>query len=178
MPFERSVTDLERGVKVCSGCKQEKQLGEFYTSKTRGGGGYFARCKACCSADTKAARAAAGPAERDRRAALQRDWRRRNQSKRRAYERHRGWRRHFGLTPEDYDALLQVQGGHCAICPYVPAEGEVLPVDHDHETGAVRGLLCADCNNGLGRFRDDPVRLQQAISYLHEPPARQVLTAH
>jgi len=65
------------------------------------------------------------------------------------------------------------QNGVCAICSggeTVKTRGTLrrLAVDHDHETGKVRGLLCNRCNNGLGNFRDDPDLLREAIAYLQE----------
>jgi len=58
--------------------------------------------------------------------------------------------------------MLADQGGSCAICRTAPA----VHVDHDHETGAVRALLCFNCNGGLGQFRDDPVVLRAAADYV------------
>ena len=77
----------------------------------------------------------------------------------------------YGLSIEDYNALLEAQGGLCAICGQAETmkRGGVtwdLSVDHDHDTGVVRGLLCIACNHGLGRFRDDPRLLEAAIAYL------------
>lgn len=79
--------------------------------------------------------------------------------------------RRYGLTIETYDELLASQGGACAICLSTEPKnyrgrGESFAVDHDHATGAVRGLLCNPCNNGLGLFGDDPVRLRAAVDYL------------
>lgn len=73
--------------------------------------------------------------------------------------------RAFGLTSADYQALLASQGGVCAICGR-PEHGRRLAVDHDHITGAVRGLLCRHCNLALGQFGDDPARIDRAASYL------------
>lgn len=72
----------------------------------------------------------------------------------------------YGLTPEAYTELLGRQGGGCAVCGAPPPSAGVLHVDHSHGTGAVRGLLCTNCNNGLGRFRDDAALLLAAASYL------------
>lgn len=66
-----------------------------------------------------------------------------------------------------YDQLLAKQGGKCAICGE-EANGNRLAVDHNHETGEIRGLLCHQCNTGLGSFRDNPQLLKQAIAYLGE----------
>lgn len=78
----------------------------------------------------------------------------------------------FGITPEQYTQMLEAQGGVCAICCQ-PERGRAkngrikkLAVDHDHETGAVRGLLCANCNKGIGNLGDDPERLMAAAAYL------------
>ena len=74
-------------------------------------------------------------------------------------------RRNYGIEVEEYDEMLEAQGGVCAICGG-EAHREFFDVDHCHETGRVRGLLCASCNMGLGKFRDDPKILQNAIDYL------------
>jgi Recombination endonuclease VII len=71
-------------------------------------------------------------------------------------------RRRYGITAEDADAMLDAQGGLCAICKAAPA----VHVDHDHETGAVRALLCFNCNGGLGQFKDDPAVLRSAAEYV------------
>ena len=70
-------------------------------------------------------------------------------------------KRTFGLTPDELGALIQGQGGTCAIC-----DGPPQHIDHDHETGKVRGVLCGPCNMGLGQFGDDPERLSRASRYL------------
>lgn len=76
-------------------------------------------------------------------------------------------KRRFGITPQDYDAMLKAQGGVCAICGTAdPSPWEWLCVDHCHSTNTVRGLLCAHCNNMLGHARDKPETLRAAISYL------------
>jgi hypothetical protein len=87
--------------------------------------------------------------------------------------------RRFALTPADYVAILQAQGGVCYIC-YEPPRGQRLSIDHDHALpegrAAVRGLLCRDCNySRLPRFGEDVAMLQRAISYLTAPPARSVI---
>lgn len=69
----------------------------------------------------------------------------------------------FGLSLDDYDCMVTAQDGKCAICGEQNAR---LCVDHDHETGKIRGLLCRQCNAALGIFYDDPAILQQAIEYL------------
>lgn len=80
----------------------------------------------------------------------------------------------YSLTVEEYEALLDSQGGVCAICGGVNRSGHRLAVDHDHACcpgktscgRCVRALLCSNCNLGLGKFRDDPLLLAAAIEYL------------
>jgi hypothetical protein len=72
----------------------------------------------------------------------------------------------FGLTESQYDEMLAAQGGTCAICHGACPTGWRLAVDHDHETGQVRGLLCLRCNSALGLFHEQPERLRSALAYL------------
>lgn len=72
-----------------------------------------------------------------------------------------------GLTLEQYSEMWLEQLGACAICGGAD-EGKELAIDHNHETQEVRGLLCQSCNNGLGRFKDDPSLLIRAVRYLRE----------
>lgn len=73
--------------------------------------------------------------------------------------------RKYGVTEEAFGILWDSQMGRCAICQTTFDEDRPH-VDHDHETGEVRGLLCSLCNPGLGFFRDDPVMLESAAAYL------------
>lgn len=80
----------------------------------------------------------------------------------------------YGLTPAAYDTMLCGQNGVCAICEEPEkVEGRSLAVDHDHATGAVRGLLCTYCNTALGKFRDSVELLARAQSYLLESSSSQ-----
>lgn len=72
----------------------------------------------------------------------------------------------FGITPAEYDALLASQNGGCAICGQQCPTNRNLAVDHDHETGRIRGLLCNPCNRAVGLLRDDPDLLAKAAQYL------------
>lgn len=75
----------------------------------------------------------------------------------------------YGLTPEAFDAIVEAQGGRCAIClGDDPGVKGVWHVDHCHDTNAVRGLLCTNCNTGLGQFKDDPDVLRRAVDYLEK----------
>jgi hypothetical protein len=76
------------------------------------------------------------------------------------------YRRTFGVSADEFDRLLAEQGGGCAICGVIPKRAASLHLDHDHDTGAIRGILCLSCNQGVGQFRDDPGLLEKAARYL------------
>jgi hypothetical protein len=84
--------------------------------------------------------------------------------------RERNWRQRkrlesvYGISQEQYEAMVARQGGLCAICNTKP--DKTLCVDHCHETGRVRGLLCSSCNSMLGFSKDDPRRLEAGSVYL------------
>lgn len=71
----------------------------------------------------------------------------------------------YGISREYYNGMLAVQGGGCAIC-HQPPNGKDLAVDHNHNTGVVRGLLCCNCNRGLGHLQDSSDMLLKAADYL------------
>lgn len=73
-------------------------------------------------------------------------------------------RSRFGLSVENFMTVLEAQQHKCAICCGVFTSRPC--VDHDHETGEIRGLLCGECNLGLGKFKDNKQTLQAAIEYL------------
>ena len=118
-----------------------------------------------------------------RRLEYQREWRKQNAGYYKAYiaknrdKYSRYYRKsllkQYGLTPEDYSAMLASQGGVCAICgkpecAIDPRNGrpKSLAVDHSHATGVVRGLLCVACNNAIGALDEDPSRFAAALEYL------------
>jgi hypothetical protein len=119
-------------------------------------------------------------------------WRAANKEHLRAYKqewfaadrnRKRGYhlRYNYGLSIEAWETLLTSQNGRCAICQRLPSElksgrakRQRLHVDHDHEANKIRGLLCEDCNFGIGKFSEDPEWLERAAAYLriwHSEPA-------
>jgi hypothetical protein len=75
-------------------------------------------------------------------------------------------KRTYGLTLADYERMFEAQGGVCAICREARPEERTLHVDHDHETGVIRGLLCFRCNNALGDFREEYELFRRAADYL------------
>lgn len=119
-------------------------------------------------------------ANKEKRANYQRDWASANPEKIKAYalkyyyanptksatKREKQKLRQWGLTIEQYEELLKRQNGVCAICNKACSSGRKLAIDHDHKTGRIRGLLCSNCNLGLGKFFDNKELLRKAISYL------------
>lgn len=81
----------------------------------------------------------------------------------------------YALKVAEYWAIFRHQGEHCAICNRARGVAKRLSVDHDHETGFVRGLLCGTCNSMLGDARDDPEFFDRAAAYLRNPPAFAVI---
>jgi hypothetical protein len=158
-------------MKRCKKCGETKPLSEFHPAAGMRDG-HRSECKEC----SRAIRRAWYNANRDKAIANVKRWQQENRveynakqrvyrSKRRDVEREGHLRRTFGITQADYDALLASQGGGCAICGKPPRKIS-LHVDHDHETGEIRGLLCVGCNNALGQFHDDAALLDRAISYV------------
>lgn len=79
----------------------------------------------------------------------------------------------YGLTVDQYNKMLADQNEVCAICKNPETYRDKwdsgiknLRVDHDHQTGKVRGLLCSNCNTGIGKFREDIAMLRRAVEYL------------
>lgn len=98
-------------------------------------------------------------------------WERRNRKLRPDTYKNRELRTGFGIGLADYQAMYDAQGGVCAICQKpetATRRGKVkmLAVDHCHGTGKVRGLLCVECNTGIGKLREDTTVLRAAIRYL------------
>ena len=129
-------------MKKCSVCKEVKSLDLFHVNnKSPDKRQYY--CKAC-----KADHYKSDP-----------DCNRRNNYKKR-----------YGITVDDYNSMLEEQGHRCAICKAESPDKRCVRfhVDHCHTTGKVRGLLCNNCNIGLGKFQDNPQFLIEAAKYLNE----------
>jgi Recombination endonuclease VII len=157
-------------VKTCRDCGATKPLDDFYVNKGCRDG-RRPECKACnLAARAKKYRSDPRPAiERAQR------WQRENPERHRATQREyvasgrksassrkSHLKRKYGLTLEAFDQMLASQGGGCAICGRPDADN----VDHDHETGRVRGILCWNCNIAVGQFEDSVDRVVMAAGYL------------
>lgn len=143
--------------KACSKCGVEKPIGSF-RRKAATKDGYDGQCKDCKRAWDKEWLAKRPTYFKD-------DYQRRKAT---GDARHRQLLAKFGLTLEQYNVMKAAQNNRCAICgdEELPTWKKCLAVDHDHDTGQVRELLCGSCNNGLGKFRDDPELLTVAAMYL------------
>jgi hypothetical protein len=134
-------------VKYCPKCKTRKPLSDFWKNKTTTDG-YQSWCKQCWVITTT---------------------NRRNGPNREIELRQRQNRhlvRSFGITLEQYEKLLKTQGGVCAICHQLNPGIRKLSVDHDHKSGQVRGLLCENCNRGIGQLQETASNLLSALAYL------------
>ena len=143
--------------KRCRDCGAVKPLEEFPLQKG-GKQGRHPLCKPCRAAQERARY------DRDRERLLEGM---RVDPERPARTRRQALRRKYGLTFEEFDAMRVRHRSCCAICEVRAAS---LLVDHDHRTGDVRGLLCSNCNFGIGDFADDPELCLRAARYLEGQP--------
>jgi len=135
-------------LKQCQRCKKRKSLKHFGPRSNRKAHPYKSICKPC-EAGQQAELRASDPTYRMRSAL----------------------KTMYGITIEQYNEMLDRQGGVCAICGEEETrtnKGTIraLCVDHNHDTGMVRGLLCANCNNGIGYLGDSADRVRSALEYL------------
>lgn len=143
-------------MKICTGCGEEKDLRDFYVERYYKGKPYYnSRCKPCAVIKARKWKAKKyGSAKRGTRAL---------------------WLKgKYNLDIEEYDKRLEAQGGICPICKRSPEEHpkatryKYFPVDHCHKTGAIRGIICHDCNLALGLLQEDTERMKRLIAYLEE----------
>ena len=154
MPFM-----IDTDGRECAKCKVYKPYSEFSLKSSRFARGkgnpkphqlLQPRCKTCAKQDTT-------------------DWRT-EQSPERLKDLY--FRRQYGIGLDEFQTRLALQNHSCKICATKLAlhrgTGDSVVVDHDHATGRVRGLLCNECNRGLGYFRDNKNSLLKAAQYLAE----------
>lgn len=143
------------------------------------------RCLVCCRLSAKRRRADPAIRERERLRSLawarahrgySKEWWAKNKDKAQRYQDRKKSKFH-GLTRTEVLARLAAQGGKCAVCGTTEPGGSRggWPADHDHATGAVRGILCHGCNVGIGNLRDDPARCRAAAEYLERHAALRAL---
>lgn len=134
-------------MKECRECEKSEPEVEFYKSRRTN------VCKRCENAFRSARRTESYAAR------LEPD------ARKLYYRKHRLMNR-YGISIEDYDDMLSEQGGACAVCLSTPEVDRLLCVDHSHDTGEVRGLLCDKCNRAAGHCGDDPELLEALAEYL------------
>jgi recombination endonuclease VII len=134
--FAREVV-VPDGWKWCPDCDTVKPLTDFPRTRANKSGTYT-YCKPCHNIRGKASKEKVGGS--------------------RTYH----LKRRYGITADEADLMLDAQNGLCAICEAAPA----AHVDHDHDAGTVRQLLCFNCNGGLGQFKDNPALLRAAADYV------------
>ena len=140
--------------KKCTVCKEEKTLANFHNSKRSNDG----KCYRCAVCDREA----------------RESYRIANKDRFREVARNKTIRHKYGIEPDEYDKMLKSQSGVCAICGTDNPNGSRsrstyllnLAIDHCHKTGRIRGLLCNNCNRGIGLLGDDVIVLRRAIEYL------------
>ncbi len=125
-------------MKLCPACGKKKPIEEFARNRSRRSG-YGSYCKPCHNRIVKE-----------------------NREKHHGSNRSFWLKRRYGLDATEVEWMILQQGGKCAVCRERPAKH----VDHDHRTKKVRGILCFNCNRGLGYFKDDIVLMCMAADYL------------
>ncbi|CAB4129403.1 Recombination endonuclease VII [uncultured Caudovirales phage] len=134
-------------MKTCTKCGIEKSMSDFGSHSERKDKKQSA-CKKCCAEATKL-------------------WREKNPDAGRALK----YKNKYGISILEFDAMFENQKGICAICNQKFKSSVTTCIDHNHETGKVRGLLCHWCNTGMGLFKDSIQTLENAVQYLkyHSP---------
>ena len=149
--------------KTCSKCLEIKPIA-FFAKRPGTPGGYRHVCRTCRNTAYRELRSSDSAREAYNAAQLvyyHRD---------KDVPRERRYKKLFGITIADYNRMFADQLGCCKICSrHQSTLNKRLDVDHDHKTKRVRGLLCNNCNRGLGHLKDSISNLQTAIAYLSEP---------
>lgn len=168
-------------MKKCSTCKLDLPR-ESFSIRRKSPDGLNLVCKTCANAYRKAwykanrqhaiNKAAAWRLENRER---YRDWQKQYTKRTETQRRKRSLAENYGISPDDYEAILASQGHKCACCQCSSPGGRSshFHVDHDHITGTVRGLLCTRCNLGIGKLGDDICSLLDAVNYLYRAQQRE-----
>lgn len=137
----------------CSKCKEVKPSTEFAKNNSKARG-YHSYCRPCVVINT-------------------REWREKNPEKAEQTRKNNARLQRFnkyGITKARFDELMVEQDGVCAICRNEFKNDKDTHIDHCHDSMRVRGILCGQCNNGLGNFKDSVPNLRAAIDYLQSVP--------
>lgn len=154
---EAEIARIEsEGTKTCRACLKVLPIDKFYKTTQKGKLSYFTRCKDCHTDITV-------------------EWGRknpvlRNELNRKSHQRWHFGARQYGISPQEYESMVEAQNGLCAICG--KENKRRLCIDHNHKTEQVRDLLCDRCNTAIGQFEDDPELLKLAAEYLERHAKR------
>jgi len=162
---ELTHVDLFSGEKMmnkkCSKCRLIKPIEDFYKDK-RAMDGRSSQCKKCKDKMTAKWRST----HLSNRAEYHKNYRELKRDRLNETARRHHYLRRYGMTKEEALALTKLAGGKCQICGDRFSKENPAHIDHDHNTGIVRGVLCRCCNSGLGLFKDSPDVLKLAVEYL------------
>jgi len=143
---DSGVKYLNGRTKTCRSCYELKSINDFSLSRS---GNIQHDCSDCVNAKARKNR-------------------KNNPDRTKATRRKSHLKRRYSITPKVYDLLFEKQEGKCSICgKHSNKLGTELAVDHDHVTGEIRGLLCSNCNLGLGIFKDNYELLKSAAKYIN-----------
>ena len=156
---------------MCSQCGVDKPIDQFGRDNRRPRG-RVARCKSCikeyylhyCKHNKNKLLSRQRNYRRKNKERIQKHrstYLKKNRHKLRQYNVHK-----YVITMQDLEHMFLTQFGKCAICNISFVDRKTMHIDHDHTTRQIRGLLCEDCNRGLGSFKDNVVFLKSAIQYL------------
>jgi len=147
--------------RTCKVCGEYKEIDNFQPQ------GY--QCRSCRNKKQQAYWASLPEDIRKQRQnslEYKKEYAKRNSVKIKKLARAQHLKRKFKMTVEEYDAILEKQNGVCLLCKNVCDTGNSLAVDHDHDSGKIRGLLCKNCNTALGLFKDNVDVMTRAIEYI------------
>ena len=157
---KRKLLNIKYGKKICSRCGEIKKLTEFYTVRRCGSPSW---CKKCKLDQNK--KYAKNPEV----AARKKAWRKKYNISTADLRKFSRMKRIYGITFEEYMEMMNSQNGKCVICKdKLIMERRGIHIDHCHNTDKVRGLLCNNCNAGLGFFKENKESLRNAIQYLEK----------
>lgn len=153
------LTRADENGRVCTMCNEYKPWSEFWSS--------YGKCKPCNRKYSREYYLADHERLRQR---MNNSYHERKEREPEAFkqtQRKRRLKELYGLSAEQYDAMLEAQGGLCAICNEPPSESHPrLAVDHNHSTGAVRSLLCNNCNSAVGLVKESAERAKRIAEYI------------
>ena len=162
----------ELTVKTCKKCLQTKPVEKFYIRKDNGN--LSGACRQCLNEKQNEWRRNNPEARRatERKTAAKNRIRRNEQARQRSKDHPEKklncrLKREYGINLSILESIKEYQSYKCAICNK-DLLGKNLHIDHDHETGKIRGLLCSQCNVGIGMLNDNPILLRDAARYLEE----------